>query len=627
MDSPLARMSSPTKVLNPISPERINQQTMPTSPSTPTDIFNSRRKGSRGMSDVQAKVAFLNNLSGRNSPAPGSPGHTTQSPQPQPHLSSGSTAALQRAILGREEAESSLQKTTLQLFEAQARERSTNEKLESLSEDLQAAKERQTNERSVFEKEIRKARKEAFRAGSAVVKFQEDLKEARAEVKAYKDEVQAEREAKDQAKQEAFERAYALASITEELEVLKERLRTAETNNHSNTLEARAQDMRKQDIGRLSLAEGDLALLLTPTPRRPKRSAEDFNSPPVNATNDSSTQCTPPKRPRLSDITPRQEVKDTTEPDSHHEMLEELQDMLEHEKQRRVDAEEMVDFMKMECQFKRCSCRLSEEPHSSCAQSSELPQKGIDGNSGAVHDEQDHDILQPSGTPRLRASTRISQPAMESDAPVKAGTNEEEAVITFSPETGTFRTIPSPQRPQGKPAAFESSAPQAEDDERFMANSPPARLSTQRLPDVPFEPLPQPPVPSRSHPFTPSPSAIVRDAPQGPRLSIEQSAEFEVDTSGYPITKRVPLRTEPRLSNQSAVPGTPVSREEALAQIRARRGRANSMKRSVSAGEALMRPGGTNVGPNRIPGATPSNGRGSEGNRRDLSAPIRAHRR
>ena len=594
-----------------------------------TDIFNSRRKGSRGMSDVQAKVAFLNNLSGRNSPAPGSPVHAAQSPQPQSQ-SSGSTAALQRAILGREEAESSLQNTTLQLFEAQARERRTNEKLDTLSEELQAAKERQTNERSVFEKEIRKARKEAFRAGSAVVKLQEDLKEARAEVKAYKDEVQAEREAKDQAKQEAFERAYALASITEELEVLKERLRTAETNNHSNTLEAKAQEMRKQDIGRMSLAEGDLALLLTPTPRRPKRSAEDFNSPLVNATNDSSTQCTPPKRPRLSDITPKQEEKDTTEPDSHHEMLLELQDMLEHEKQRRFDAEEMVDFMKMECQFKRCSCRLAEGPDSSCTHSS----KCVDGSSKAVH-EPDHGILQPSATPhaqsRLRASTQISQPAMESDAPIKAETNEEEAVITFSPETGTFRTVPSPQRPQEKPAALESSVSQGREDERFMAKSPPARLSTQRLHDVPFEPLPQPPVPSQSHPFTPSPSTFARDAPQGPRLSIEQSAEFELDTSGYPITKRVPLRTEPRLSNQSAVPGTPVSREEALAQIRARRGRANSMKRSVSAGEALMRPGGTGAhptaGPNRVPGATASNGRGSEGNRRDLSAPIRAHRR
>lgn len=296
----------------------------------------------------------------------------------------------------------------------------------------------------------------------------------------------------------------------------------------------------------------------------------------------------------------------------------------------------MVDFMKMECQFKRCSCRLAEGSDGSSAHSLGLPQeKGIDQGSEAVHDQQDHGIPQPSGTPhtqsRLRASARIAQPAMESDAPIKAETNEEDPVITFSPETGTFRTIPSPQRPQEQPAVFEPSVPQVQDDERFMTKSPPARLSTQRLQDVPFERLPQPPVPSQSQPFTPSPSAIVRDAPQGHRLSIEQSAEFELDTSGYPITKRVPLRTEPRLSNQSAVPGTPVSREEALAQIRARRGRANSMKRSVSAGEALMRPGGTGAhptaGPNRVPGATASNGRGSEGNRRDLSAPIRAHRR
>ncbi|KAJ5945482.1 hypothetical protein N7516_005650 [Penicillium verrucosum] len=69
----------------------------------------------------------------------------------------------------------------------------------------------------------------------------------------------AEREAKDKAKQEAFERAYALAGLTEELEVLKEKFRALETDNRSSTLEVRAHEIRKEDFGRLSIAEGDLA--------------------------------------------------------------------------------------------------------------------------------------------------------------------------------------------------------------------------------------------------------------------------------------------------------------------------------------------------------------------------------
>lgn len=611
MDSPSAILSSPSKVLNPVSPERMNQQTLPLSPSRPSDIMDVHRK-SRGLSDVQAKVAFLNNLSRGHSPA---------SPVQAPQQSAGNNAALQRAILGREEAESTLRHVSEQLSEAQTRERRMSERLEASLEELQTAKERQVNERSIFEKEIKKARKEAFRAGSAVVKIQEDLKEARSEVKTLREEVQVEREAKDQAKQEAFERAYTLAGLMEEMEILKKRLRASETAIHSNRLENRA-----QTVGRMSLAEGDLALLSTPTPRRPKRSADDaINSTVVHSMNDSSTQYTPPKRPRLSDITPKQEEQqnqeNTKQQDLQNEMIEELQRLLDHEKQRRIDAEEMIHFMEMECQFKRCSCRLAEDSETPCVHEVELSQeKHEDQTAEAPHMEREHAIPEPTKRQPARHSLRRSvqrpQPAMDIDNPVKHEEDMEEDVITFSPQTGTFRTMPSPQRPLDKPSIpAQSIASEAHRDDESLAQSPLAH-STQRrsvLHGSGFERYPHAPAPSRD-PYTPSPSTALSRAPKDSRMSVEQSAEFELDTSGYPVTKRVPLRPESRLSNQSAVvPGTPVSREEALAQIRARRGRANSIKRSVSAGEGLFKAAAPPASSsNRAPGAHPQNGRSDQ---------------
>lgn len=603
MESPSAILSSPTKALNPVSPERMNQQAsmMPGSPSRASDSYRSHhRKGSRGLSEVQAKVAFLNNLSRGDSPVSGAPSSTG-------NASNANSAALQRAILGREEAESALQAVSTQLSEAQSRERRINERLEALANELQSAKDRQSNERSVFEKEIRKARKEAFRASSAVVKFQEDLKEARQEVRNLKDEVQAEREAKDQANQEAFERAYVLASLTEESEVLKEQLRAAETSNQSHTLEARAHDMRKDDIGRLSLAEGDLAMLLTPTQRRPKRSAEDSaTSPMLHLTNDMSTQCTPPKRPRLSDYTPKQDDHSTStntntakvdsqraQLEEFKQMLEEQQQMIDHERQRRIDAEEMVQFMQLECRFKRCSCRLDEE-ESECNHAVAHVDTGNDtrvdrdasSNAKVPNARLSIQKTRPNPNPNPRPPAKRPRGDTHVDSAPRVEEHQEspeEEIVTFSPETGTFRTVSSPLKPQDDPPA---PAP------------PQPRASGIRHLEEPITHHPQPEphyhhefrAPSRSHRYTPSPSTALDQFPQGQQLSVEHSSEFDVDTSGYPVTKQVPLRTEePRLSNQaSVVPGTPISREQALAQIRARRGRANSTKRSASAGESMM---------------------------------------
>ncbi|GAQ35981.1 hypothetical protein AtubIFM55763_003064 [Aspergillus tubingensis] len=656
MDSPSSATPSPTKALNPLSPDRMNQQIGLGSPSMSSDIFNMQRKTPRGLTDVQAKVAYLNNLSRGNSPAQGS----------QP--SAASTAALQRAILGREEAESALANVSAQLSEAQSRERRISERLESLLEELQTTKERQAHERSIFEKEIRKARKEAFRAGSVLVKTQEELKNARNEAKGYKDEAQAERAAKEQAKQEAFERAYAIAGLTEEMEVLKEQLRAAEANNHSQKLEAQAQQ-KKNDIGRMSLTEGDLNLLLTPTPRRPKRSAEEIANPPqANVAESSPVKDTPPKRQRMSDVTPRKEAAEITTLDVHEEQIAELEETLRRERQLRVDAEGMLEFLRLECHFKRCTCRLAEQksvPHTHEPQSVDTTKK--DELEHPKHHKNDQNALAapekpspshtPKGEPRYVTSVK-EQILMEDPAGEEAAEREvagddvdedvdeiveeveeiqdvddddddeppEEPLITFSPATGTFHTFPSPVRGSPRKANeatandHQSPAAYAEHgiDARVMSGSPaPKYGSLQR--QAPFDSITDREATPKGHP-----SPAVVDVPWDPVMPIGHEAGTP---ERHNDPTKVPLRDDGGSNRFSDVPGTPISREEALAQIRARRERANTMKRSVSASESGLRSGGMGVTPvrsaRRYPGVQNSDASdGSIRSRRDMSAPI-----
>jgi hypothetical protein len=597
------------------------QQIILSSPSRQSDILDiQQRKKTRGMSDVQARVAYLNNLSRGNSPAN----------TPQPSTSSGTSAALQRALLGREEAESALASVSAQLSEAQSRERRISERLESLLEELQVAKERQAHERSVFEKEIRKARKEAFRAGSALVKLQEELKHARSETKGLKEEVICERAAKEQAKQEAFERAYALAGLTEELEVLKGRLRNVEANRRSDSLQAQAKEMGNENIGRLSLAEGDLAFMLTPAPRRPKRPAEESShSPLVESTDQTTAQDTPPKRLRLSDVTPRQGDQNTLSTNTQQEIIDDLEETLKHERKMRLDAEDMIEFLRMECEFKRCSCRLAEEKEQiNQAHAPTCEDAVAQDKVQNIIEEDRHDIHGPKTQHHSHLANPFQGPRPTEQARLQE--EPEELLITFSPVTGTFKSVPSPVRsppkqPQGTSlSGLESSISRENLSAQQLLVSPFEERHVNRH-EASFEPMVQ--VKEDSvQPFAPglqpSPARIrvPWDSPSPP-YSIENNRNAPTESDGALAPHSVPL------------PGTSIDREQALAQIRARRGKTNTMKRSASANEATLRSGGGGVTPGRgaqrIPGVQNSAVRtdGDKAVRRDLSAPIRMFRR
>ncbi|KAJ5378592.1 hypothetical protein N7509_011711 [Penicillium cosmopolitanum] len=671
MDSPTRPVLSPTKVLHPVSPERMNQQTIPASPSLPTDLLSLHHKNTRGVSEVQAKVAFLNNLSRQASPAA----------QAQ---SAAQNAALQRAILGREEAESTLESVQEELSEAQSRERRISERLESLMEELHGAKERQAHERSIFEKEIRKARKEAFRAGSTLVRLQEELKHAKSEAKALKDEVAAERESKDIAKQEAFERAYALAGLTEELEVLKGKLRSMEASNHSNTLQVRAHEIRKEDFGRLSLAEGDLAFLTTP--RRPKRAAAGSVKSPAPELESLDVEATPPKRLRLSECTTTagddQVTPENESSESYNEAIEELQDELELERRRRSEAEEMVHFMNIECQFERCSCRIAEtqgrryiydEDYYEKFQKAQLEAEAAAAAEAAAKAETDAQAqAQSTPSPFIAMSNPATRPALspptpthhhiqhtpvrqQPELPTKTIKTEPtdppekmpmpaEPLVTFSPETGTFTTYPSPLRDNVKARRTDSFASPGirhsnahSNSHRDWRNS--AMSAASSIHQVESHTPTAEPVPSRMIHIAPSEPAAVEPVPAPEPMDVRPSRrqEREEYQPHQSMTKRIPLREATESQGSSGlVHDTPINREEALAQIRARRSRARSKQRSVSANEATGRSAGSTGSVKSTPGRTAkrvpnlradSRGENDVNERRDLSAPVRMFRR
>jgi hypothetical protein len=618
--------------------------------------------------------------------------------------------------LGREEAETALTRVSSQLSEAQSRERRISERLESLLEELQTAKERQAHERIVFEKEIRKARKEAFRAGSTLVKVQEELKHAKAESKALKEEVQSERDSKEKAKQEAFERAYAIAGLTEELEDLKGRLRTAETN-----LE---QEINRQKIEKISIAETGSIATQTSTPRGFKRPAEEIATSPRKSSDRMSIGDTPSKKLRLCDPPPHREGRQYgygmfPPALTIQELIENLEDELMYERNKRIDRDDEIEFMKVSCMFKACQCRHLEwmENEARAKKAAKAAQKELEeahvekddrladrdvgcsadpleqttqetskletqdetltGEAMEIDPEAEHIREDMQGEAQRGGKVAVNgeaqqethhhdQEDIQGDAQetvletvhediqeeTKRDTQEDvqeeveemdefddeepqETTITFSPVTGTFHTIPSPTRSSPLKQTQDMTPHHPARFQKGLESRPELASPTPKYESHPhamsYETLPQSEAYSRDLSAGAHHSSTTAEA----RWQLESSNEAAAETDyGDPNVQRIPLRAEDESSNSFApVPGTPISREQALAQIRARRGRTSAMKRSVSANDAGFRAGGLNITPvraaRRIPGVVQqSDPRGDavKKSRRDMSAPMRMFR-
>jgi hypothetical protein len=212
-----------------------------------------------------------------------------------------------------------------------------------------------------------------------------------------------------------------VARLGEEMQMLQDTLKAMEGER-----DALKTSLKEEEVMRIA-AEGNIAL-----PTASADENDEFGSPVRS-----------PRKQR--NMQREDDDKENVAPKKAMVELKLLQQELATEKRLRERAVDQIDFMKMECQFQCCSCRIAE-------------------NQGKtfVHDNKFMTEMQ-----RIKTSVRVFTPppsAHEDDAmegvitkqetvddrrpftpPAEdAQANETEAILTFSPVTGTFRAVPSP---------------------------------------------------------------------------------------------------------------------------------------------------------------------------------------
>ncbi|KAF1811700.1 hypothetical protein P152DRAFT_398572, partial [Eremomyces bilateralis CBS 781.70] len=138
--------------------------------------------------------------------------------------------------------------------EGKDRERRVMKRLDVVMEDAHRGKETTGRTTALYEKEIRKARKEAFKSSSALVKLQEELKASRSSLRACQTNLETERGKASRREQEAFTAQYQLVGVQEELQKMRERIKVVEEER-----DALKTSLQGEEISRIA-AEGRIAL-------------------------------------------------------------------------------------------------------------------------------------------------------------------------------------------------------------------------------------------------------------------------------------------------------------------------------------------------------------------------------
>ena len=482
----------------------------------------------------------------------------------------------------------------------------------------------------MLEKEVRRARKEAFKSSSALVQTQEELKiarnrgtlmreetegqrrvneemelevgRAREQLERLREELESQRQMKDEIEQEALQSREQLGALLEEFGSLRERLQASEEDR-----DALSQAMNAEKVARVA-AEVVTALPLSreigqvASPRkrrRDERESEREHRDPLGM----------------------EMLEDEYEEDKDELMT--LKEDLRNEKRLRTDAEELAHFMRMECQFGCCACRLAERkgeryvhdkefaakmekmretekrPQEQMREAEQIPgeQKQEDARKQENGQKHGDDQMQEDKQEKKAAQEQVwvQEPQQEQaevlnddeeiaeimlvdPAPPESLEEQrqepdmqpaDEELIVFSPTSGTFSKATSPLRPTFT-------------EETECHSSAQATASTQPA-ETPVTPPAQPKSQQIGLPFTPRPL---------PNLPYPAPRTISTTTT-------VPLKADDSIF--CPAPSTPggISREEALEQIRLRRGRARSF--AVS--------------------GTPKKGKDGEAARRQISAP------
>ncbi|KAH8900874.1 hypothetical protein GQ53DRAFT_740714 [Thozetella sp. PMI_491] len=331
-------------------------------------------------------------------------------------------AALKRAMLGREQAETEMRQyrdevrlLRRHIDEGKQREQKVGERLESVMESYARAKETHAHTQSLWEKEIRRARKETFKSQSGMVKLQEELKTSRAGQKSAEELLEIEKARSKAREQEAFTSRYTLVGVQEQLDQALERVRVLEQERDAFKSLAKSEE----DVARIA-AEG-----LLPLPPAVADAEDDEFASPVKT--------------RRSLVT----IADVTSSAASEAEIEELTRLWQWEKQRASRALEHADFLAAQCHLGCCPCAAEAKRHAASAAASSPRRKRP--AAVKIADAGDLVILSenaPEETPVIAAS--LSSPPKSKTEMLKASRAPRQSHV-FIPTEGVFRTLSQEQ--------------------------------------------------------------------------------------------------------------------------------------------------------------------------------------
>ena len=293
-----------------------------------------------------------------------------------------------------------------------------------IKENYGRAKETHAHTQALWEKEIRRARKETFKTQSSIVKLQEELKSSRSAAKMTDENLKREKERSKVREQEAFTARYQIVGVQEQLDQALERIKVVEQERDAYKTAAKNEEVaRIAAEGRIPLPQAD-------------NSDDEFASP--KKTRES-------RGPRVSLST-----MDIVSSEASEAEIEELSYQLQWERQRAQRALEMVDFLQAECQLQCCPC--------SKAKSASRPKRrssiGLQGpNDKVLKLDEEAKAAKQRAPPPLRIEEHEPEPRSENgheqdlkteQAPVhvlpKSKKGPRRSTI-FCPKEGIFRTV------------------------------------------------------------------------------------------------------------------------------------------------------------------------------------------
>ncbi|KAL5373630.1 hypothetical protein DPSP01_012567 [Paraphaeosphaeria sporulosa] len=397
--------------------------------------------------------------------------------------------------------------------------------------------------------------------------------------------------------------------LSEEINTLKDKLSLVEGER-----DALKTSLKEEEVLRIA-AEGQI-----PLPSATTEEYDDFGS----------SVRSPRKQQTFAQD---EEDKENVAPSRAAVELMLVQQDLATEKRLRERAQEQIDFMKMECQFRCCSCRIADSKGSdyihdnSYAAAIEAIKASVPAltpppsNHGDEHME---DVIKPDV---MVAKRPITPPADEIQGDEHSAESVDQTLntvivkrpdnttpeppVAFSPTTGTFRSVPSPAKAASSTKVVSSEKPRLE----------PTTVAGLASPWVPNARQPQSRASIQTEQMKSKSTGIVihedavMDSDEDDEEVIEdnESEDHSQEASDAPVTPyltrtittttRVPLHFSPmtpavKSGAEPLTPSTiahapmnartpvlgelnlnklPIDREAALQAIRERRGRARSM--------------------------------------------------